>query len=105
MAQFQVPAFDDDFYLVDVDLDRVTFRMRFKFNRRDDAWYLYLYDPSDVLLRAGIRVVEDTPLFRLWQNVGRPAGNLIVVASGDLQRPPVEGELGEAFIPIYDGAA
>lgn len=105
MAEFRLPVFADPNYDVSVDLDRVTYRFRYKFNARDRAWYFDLYNANGTLARASIRVVEDFPLLRLMQTLDRPQGEIIVVATRDLGRPPLLNELGTDFVPIYLGDA
>ncbi len=103
MPEFQLPTFVDANYDVETTLDGVTYRLRFKFNGRDDAYYLELRNLDGTLARAGIRVVEDFPLLRLFRGRDRPQGEILVVATQDLRRPPRLEELGDSFVPIYVG--
>lgn len=105
MAEFLLPVFADPNYEVTVDLDRVTYRMRYKYNARDQAWYLDLLNQDGSLARGSIRIVEDFPLLRLMQTLDRPEGEIVVVATQSLGRPPRIDELGEVFVPIYIGEA
>lgn len=106
MATFIIPADDaQPFYRQEVELDRVVFRMRLKFNERDAAWYVSMYDLNDVLLRGSIRIVEDFPLLRLWRSQGRPAGEILALSTAGVTRPPLINELASAFDFVYVGGA
>ena len=90
------------FYTVDVDLDGVTFRLQFKFNDRDSAWYMSIFSTADVELRTGIKVVSDWTLLRLWQEIQlRPAGEMIATTQGDIARPALVDELGAEVVLTY----
>ncbi len=90
------------FYETEVTLDGVIFRLEFKFNDRDQAWYLNIKDVNDNQLRSGIRVVSDWALLRLWQEVQtKPAGEMVPVAQGGIARPALIDELGEDVILTY----
>lgn len=103
MAVFQLPTdTTSPFYVFEVELDGVLFRLEFKFNERDSAWYMSILDIADNRLRSGLRVVTDWPLIRLWQEIQtRPAGEMIAVALGDIARPALIDELGEQVILTY----
>lgn len=103
MAEFLLPVFQDPSYDVTVDLDRVAYRFRYKYNARDSAWYFDLFNADGSLARGSIRVVENFPLLRLMQTLDRPEGEIIVVSTQGLERPPLLEELGEVFVPIYLG--
>ena len=90
------------FYTLDVELDDIEFRLEFKFNARDQAWYLSIYDTNDTPLRSGLRVVSDWTLLRLWQEIQlRPEGELIATTQGGIARPALIDELGEDVVLTY----
>lgn len=103
MAVFQLPtSTTDSFYVFEIELDGVLFRLEFKFNERDEAWYLNILDVNDNQLRSGLRVVTDWALLIRWQDIEtRPAGEMIAVAQGDIARPALLTELGEQVILTY----
>ena len=90
------------FYDMEVDLDGVLFLLSFKFNGRDQAWYMSILDPNGTQLRSGLKVVSDWPLMRLWQEIQiRPAGEMVAVAQGGIARPALIDELGEEVVLTY----
>ncbi len=104
-----MPVFDlptsttDPNYSIEVTLDGRVFRLLFKFNGRDQAWYLDLFDADDVLLRSGIRIVNDWLLFRLWQTETRPEGDSMAIAQGADTSIAGLQDLGERVLLTYIG--
>ena len=77
MAITELPLeVDVPYYEFSVELDDVEFKLEFRYNDRDDSWYLTIRDSDDALLRAGIRVVNDWYLLRLWNDGNEPDGSL-----------------------------
>jgi len=107
MAVFELPtSVTSPFYVFQVPLDEVSFQLEFKFNERDQAWYLSILDPAGNDLRTGLRVVSDWTLLRLWAEIDkRPAGEMIAVAQGGIARPALIDELGKEIIFTYLDAA
>lgn len=88
-------------YVVEVDLDGVFFKLAFKFNERDDAWFLDILDPADTPLRNGLKIVNEWDILRLWQEATRPDGTMITVNEGDIVDPPTLNQLGAEVILTY----
>jgi hypothetical protein len=92
-------------YEFTISLDNVEYKLSFRFNSRDEAWYLTILTPDDIVLRAGIKVVNEWVLTRLWVAVNRPAGDLVTVNQGELLNPPLLDELGtKALLDYLDEA-
>ena len=101
MAVLDIPILQDDRnFEFDIDLDGVTFRLRLKFNSRDAAWYLSIFNADDVLIRAGIRVVSDWILNRLIVE-GGPAGDIITVNLDGTIDVPDADQLGSDVTLSY----
>lgn len=106
MAVFSIPtSVTEQFYAIEIELDGVIFKLQFKFNNRDSAWYLDILDIDENHLRSGIRVVNDWALLRLWKQVSRPAGEIIPVADEQQSGPAGVDELGASVILTYVGEA
>ena len=107
MAVLQLPTSTTvPFYVFEIELDGVLFRLQFKFNQRDQAWFLSILDTNDNQLRSGIRVVSDWTLLRLWQEIDKkPAGEMMAVAQGTIARPALINELGSDVVMTYLDAA
>lgn len=89
------------YYEVEVTLDDVEFKLTFKFNTRDDSWYTTIRSPDDVLLRAGIRIVNKWVLLRLWAEATRPDGDIVSVDQGDINTVPGLDQLGAEVLLDY----
>lgn len=84
-----------------IELDGVEFKMRFKYNSREDAWFFNILDTNDVMLRAGLKVVNEWTLLRLWAEANRPRGELIAVNQGNVPAPPTLNQLGAEVLLTY----
>ncbi len=114
MAIFKIPTTLETLnYEVDVELDGVEFRLRLKFSQRDQAWYLTFLDTNDTVLRAGLRIVSDWDIIRLWQDTDRPGETsfttsgegsaMIPINIGDPIQVPDSTQLGKDVILTYSG--
>ena len=104
MAVFDLPTSTTlPFYNFEVELDGVTFKLEFKFNVRGDTWYMTILDPNDNILRAGLRVVNEYTILRLWQEATRPDGEIIAIPLGGQTTPATLEQLGEDVILTYNG--
>ncbi|MCG8433495.1 MAG: hypothetical protein MJA83_05645 [Gammaproteobacteria bacterium] len=71
-------------YRQQVTLDGVVFRMLFKYNARDDFWYMDIRDLGGEPIRLGIKLVTGFSLLRLVADTNvRPAGVMIVADATD----------------------
>ena len=106
MAIDRIPADSSfPFYEIEVELDGVEFKLEFSFNDRDDAWYMTISDSDNTLLRAGIRIVNEWVLLRLWAEATRPDGDIVSVNQGEVLEPPTLEQLGEEVLLTYLDAA
>lgn len=103
MTIYKIPTSTSlSYYEMEVVLDGVSYKLEFKYNTRDEAWYLNILDPSDTILRSGIKVVNDWGLLIRWQDVDtRPQGEMIAVPNGKTSLPATLTELGEKVILTY----
>jgi len=92
-------------YTFELPLDGKLFLMRFKFNIRDSFWYMDLSNGlTGALLRAGIKIVSQWDLLRLYREPERPAGQIIPVPQGEAGlEATVLGQLGSDVLMTYIG--
>lgn len=63
-------------------LDGVTYRLTFRWNAREEYWYLTISDLDDVVLASGLKLVPGAALLRhLADFTKRPPGELIVLGT------------------------
>lgn len=107
MSTFRLPTRQDRAnYQLEVALDNLTFRLAFKFNSRDEAWYMTVLDANGVRLRAGIKLVSEWSHLRLWQDFAvRPAGAIVTLNLNILSKlsKAALDQLGTDVLFLYDG--
>lgn len=102
MAVTTIPTSTTDAnYIFTIPLNGSEYQLSFKYNDRDNAWYFNILDTNDVILRAGIKVVNEWPLLRLWKEEIKPAGEMIPVNQGNVAAPPTLNQLGAEVILTY----
>lgn len=106
MATFTLPIAEDsiDFEQF-TELDGREFIMRFRYQSKDDAWYLDISDHDETPLVMGLKIVLGVLLLRPYQaDVRLPPGDLFALApsgGGD----PGAGALGSRVLVVYESAA
>lgn len=107
MAIVTFPVFSDlAHYIFELSLDGTVFRFKFKYNSREETWYFNILDLNNNILRAGIKVVNEWLLLRLWaERTGRPLGDIISVNLGEVPNPPTLEQLGEDVVLTYNEGA
>lgn len=90
-------------YEFETSLDGVSFVLSLKLNERDGSFNMNIFDAAGNILRAGIKIVTDWSLLERWVDQGKPDGDMISAALGDISIPAVLGELGDEVILTYTG--
>lgn len=88
-------------YRFRVALSGTVFGFRFYFNRRADRWFFDIEDATGNLLRAGLKLVADFPLFYGWTQQGRPLGEILAIDPASSDDALLE-ELGTRVFVAYD---
>ncbi len=106
MAVLLVPRDDDlaNFEFL-IELDGIVFRLKFKFNQREDVWYMDIFDELQVALRTGVKLVVNYPLLVRLRTQTRPPGEFLVSDSRAVPAPPTLDELGATVLLTYIEAA
>jgi len=94
MSVLRVPTFETPFYSQTTALDGVNYRLRFKYNQREDCWYLSIGTTDGIDLVNGVKLVVGIPLLRLFPDERLPPGDLMVYSDGTSDGPPGLLELG-----------
>jgi hypothetical protein len=106
VATVQIPTrIDLGIYRMTVDLDGVSFVLRFVFNEREGFWYFDLADANDLPIRSGIKVVTGFSLTRLIRDLRRPPGEITVVDTTGQDREAELENLGDEILMNYTEAA
>jgi|SRR5579859_436468 len=87
-----------------ISLDGVTFRLEFRWNDRDSAWALNIYDSGDVLLLGGIKIVLGFPLISQYSDPALPAGDFLAFDTSGTDEPPTLTDFGTRVeLHYYEG--
>ena len=102
MTQFSLPTVPDyKNYSFAVELDGETYTLTLYFNARDNAYYLSVEDSLGVAVVSGRKVSANAAMFLGRANANLPGGEILVLDTEGLSRPPVVGELGTLFELLY----
>lgn len=95
-VQKEVPAYE-----MQVELERIVYTMRFRFNVRKDRWIM------DVASREGTNIITGIPLLAGVDLLGKylvenmPPGKLIVYDTKQNFESPGFSELGKTVLLLY----
>jgi len=93
-------------YIFELPLNGTVFRFKFKYNSREETWYFNVLDLNNNILRAGLKVVNEWVLLRLWAaRTGRPLGDIVTVNLGAVSAPPTLTQLGAEVVLTYSEGA
>lgn len=103
MATLLVPTrTDPNEYNQRVLLDGVAFRMLFKYNAREDFWYMDLRDDNGVGVKLGMKLLTGFSLTRLIADIDlRPAGVLMMIDATDADQEAGLLTIGQASSLLY----
>lgn len=87
------------------ELEGVAFTFEFRWNDREEAWFLTLGDGEGNPIAAGVRVVVNYPLFSRFRDPRLPTGFLIAVDTEATERDPGFEDLGRRVVLTYATAA
>lgn len=88
-----------------VTLDGTVFRLTFRYNSRDEAWYFSVHTEAGVPVREGMKLIPNYVLMRLLAPTeNTPAGKFVLVDTRALPIPPVMDELGDVVQFTYTEA-
>jgi len=81
MAMFEIPPALDEFpaFTQETVLDGTTYRFTFRWNVREQTWYLDIADTDDSVIVAGLHLVEGADLLRYVTDSRVPPGILFFV--------------------------
>lgn len=82
-----IPTFDTPFYAESVALDGVNYTLDFRYNTREDCWYLSIATYEGVDLVNGIKLVCQISLLAKWADNRLPPGLLFCMAGGKDNSP------------------
>lgn len=95
MASIVIPTIDSPFYSIRTTLDGADYTLNFRYNTREQRWYMDIYDSEEVALLLGIKILCQSPIARFQQDsYGLFPGLMFAISGTTDQSPPLYGELG-----------
>ncbi len=64
MSVTTLPTFEDPFYSYSTTLEGREYLLVFRFNQREDVWYLSIYMPDQTPLVTGIKMLDGANLIQ-----------------------------------------
>ena len=101
MSVFLLPTRSDlphfDFF---TELDGTKYGLEFKWNEREESWYMSILDSEGTAILSGRKVVVNWPLFSRFAVAGLPPGNIIALDTAGTETNPGLTDLGDR-VQIY----
>jgi hypothetical protein len=95
MATLTIPILDGEPFVDQTsNLDGTDYLLQFRFNQREQRYYLSIYLADGTPLAKGAVLVCMWPLFKHVTDRRMPPGTLFVAPQGSDTSPPKLGELG-----------
>jgi len=102
MAIVQIPTSQSlPFYSQKTLLDGQTYTLQFKWNDREEAWYLDLLTDLEEPISMGIKIVTDWPLNRRITDPAAPPGVISAIDTTGAGTNPGFEDLGNKIILVY----
>ncbi len=106
MSLFIIPTSQSDSVYEQVTiLEGREYFLKFDWSRREEAWYLSIFDQDENPLALGIKVVVGLPLLYRETNPKLPQGLLIAVDLSSADSDPLLTDLGTRVALLYEEAA
>ena len=82
-----LPVSDLSYYTVLVDLEETTYAITYRWNVREEAWYIDIDEQDGTAIVKGQKVMPyNSPTFR-WADARMPSGEILVFSSTPNERP------------------
>lgn len=102
MTVSQIPTSQElPYYSKKITLDGETFLFLFKWNVREEAWYLSIYREDETPIQVGRKIVVNWPLLRRLVSADAPLGSLSAYETTGSEEEPNFSELGTRVLLLY----
>lgn len=82
------------FFYQTTTLDGTAYVLEFRYNQREQVYYLRILLPDQTVLAQGIKIVSNYRLLQAYANAKMPPGEIVAMAQGVNDTPAALGELG-----------
>lgn len=76
----KIPLIDANDFVVEAELDDVTYYLQFAWNNEANYWSLSIENANNESILSGLRIVTNWPLLFKYQHLSLPKGDLIAVS-------------------------
>lgn len=103
MAVIKIPTSKTlSVYTMSISLDEKLFNLNFRYNSREEAWYMDLFDSNFTPIRQGTALRTGTfPWLRTWTN-DAPDGLALVLDPSGKDLEPGRNTLGTDVLLVYN---
>jgi hypothetical protein len=106
MSFFECPTrVDLPAYEYSIQLDGITYILRFLYNDRMERWTISISNAAGVLLVGNVPVEVNYPLFDRYKVDGLPAGTLFAYDTKNTNEDPTRYDLGDRVRLYYQSAS
>lgn len=89
------------YYSEIVTLTGVPYLLEFRYNFREECWYLQMGSTDGVIYAQGIKLVANFPLLQRFSSPNMPPGEIVCLALGPVDSPPNLYDLGVRCELLY----
>lgn len=89
------------YYSEIVTLTGVTYVLEFRYNFREECWYVQMGSTSGDVFAQGIKIVSNFPLLQRFSSASMPPGELVSLSSSNDDSPATLYELGDRCSLLY----
>lgn len=96
MSVFVLPCRTDlPHYTFSCDLEGVSYGFEFRWNAREEGWFMTILDGQDTVIIAGVKVVVDFPLAIRSASALKPPGHFLAYDTTGGHADPGLTDLGD----------
>jgi hypothetical protein len=89
-----IPTFSNPYYTQTTVIDGTPYLLEFRFNFREQVWYLDISLADGTVLALGIKLVSNFRLLQKYADSRMPPGEIVAIAYGSNDSPAGLDELG-----------
>lgn len=82
-------------------LDGTSYLLEFRYNAREQVYYMKISLTDGTLLAQGVKLVSNYPLLQGYNDDRMPLGEFVAVAAGPNDSPAALGEFGQRVTLVY----
>lgn len=103
LSTIEIPIAEDTFYQVQVFLDEEKYNLRFRWNRRNETWYMDVFDIENnpILYSQPCLAGGGGMTYRFFITDLMPYGDILTLDINGLGKDPTFEDFGDKTGPFY----